>query len=70
MIFSQPFQKADKPCIHKQNIRTYRSSVFIKFKSSLLTLIRENPTGMVIPLLFTVIQDKDRIFNGRMILIR
>ena len=64
MIFSQPSKKTDKTGIDLQNIRTDRSTFFIKFKGSPMDRIGENTTGMVLPFSLTIIKNQNGLLRS------
>ena len=63
MIFSQPFQKADKPGIDLQNILADSAFLSFKLKSRPPDGVGKDPAGMVDKLSCLIVQDQDGVLR-------
>lgn len=58
MVFTKPFDKAYETCIDLEDICREYAILFFEFKRRFLVWIREDATGMMIPLAACVVQTR------------
>ena len=70
MVLAKPLQKADKPGVNPQNVRTGSTALPLELKSRAFYRIGKYSGGMMLKLSRAVIQDEQRVLCGRLRLIR